>query len=1780
MAHLAELFSQQQQQQQQQQQRQQQQRQPSYANQYTAEPATSNATASTSAAAMASPNGNRRHPSAGGDAYQIPITTPTTSTTLTAQDASAYFDLRQQMPGVTALDVAINGSGPSTGAEGVHLGDAVNDEEEEDELGELDIDDDELSTTSGKRHGALLDPHSEADWRLLEAVYVMSWRQRRHLTNGNPKHIDTRDEPYWRLRNRNRTVIGALMLCLNLSVTPPGVVKTDPCAKMITWTDPTAMEPSKVVNIIGKNLVAQFEILTSSAKFKIQVDPVIEEMKKFCLGLRRYAKDERVLFYYNGYGVPKPTPGGEIWVFNKIYTQYIPVTLVNLQSWLGNPCIYIWDAHSAGSIVATFNQLNGRDENGNSLNASPSLDGSRSDRSHSASDGASRPEKEGPQFSWKESIHLAACRPDETLPMNPDLPADMFTCCLTSPIDMVLRWFVLTNNSLPRQVDVDMVMNIPGRLQDRRSPLGELQWIFISVTDAIAWSVLPRQLFRRLFRADLAVAALMRNFLLAERLMRFYDCTPMSYPKIAETHKHPLWDTFDLTIDQCLAQLPMLIAKKNAMAEQERGGPPMDARLAAFEYKRSTFFSEQLQAFDLWLTHAGLSKRGRAQRLKRSEARAASATAGSSLSGYTFSTSFMRAPTLSGSSAQSVVDDDEPPELFAREAPLQLPIVLQVLLSQEHRVRALILFSQFFDLGPWAVELCLTLGIFPYAVKLLQSPAADLKPVLIYIWARIMAVDSTCRADLHRATGYYYFSSVLSPHGTGAVGGAPGASVYGSHGSVYPNTAAFFMPNPSEHRAMCAFVLAVYCQNFPEGQEALLLNTDAMDACLEHTDDDDFLLRQWSVLCLAEMWNEYDAAKAKAIQKDAHGKLCSMLCDISVEVRSAVLYALGTLLGASSASANGTIPPEMSGHGKDEDDPLFNRPHSASLGNMTGLDESQQRSIEIGIATAMLATKNDCSPLVRKELCIALSPIVWQFRGFLVLAAFLYYDREESMRRTRAASAALYQGSASASSVSMGPASGRSGVITAAALASAESASETRTQEREAELLRRVLSRLAMDEGITETDIADVPAFMTLFVSLLDLSVDSHPEVAAHGSTLLDYVMRAMVQSEVARVAEHSVKDFGGGVDAISRVVTPTSTKDDFWGGAGYAFGGTSSGSAAGPSSLSRSVSGSISSSSSGFFRTTPDGSATVWSGSGNRHSVEGLTSLIAQELHRPLDHVKVGDALAGLIAVDLRRYRARVSSDPNAQADSHGGGGAAGTGSGKGRAHGHHHGLGGSAGSTPMPSPSSRFSRSSTTEAESDGTSSTGGGGSGGEGRMLPLQSRIFEWFSDYFREPQMREENEEPGSVKFTLMTWKRQRNERLMADAGRLVEYATGDHKWKDTLPTLRDASTPYLLRFHPFEKHLLSCSEQDTVSIWDWEENRLVSRFNNGNPALSNITSAAFANAELDTVLLLGSADGEVRIWRNYERDYLTSGGAGPEVVSSFRALPDLIRSRKPSGLVIDWQMLTKVVLAGGDSRVIRAWDTHKELCICDIPTHTSACVSSISSDSTVGHIFVAGFGDGTVGVYDRRNPPKASLVRLWEEHQTWVQTVRLQRYGTRELVSTSMDGEVRLWDIRGRRSIAQSNISAPLKGRLSCAVVHDWAPVMAFTSQARLTKPGLLSYNVMIANLNHLDPTSKRMQVFSRSINVAGPSQHSSGTSSISGGGIFDDAAPSAYTPAMGAIDFHPHLPLLAYSAAPDRGIEFRKCEEPPPEEPEVRIPPLTPLVDESLSNGGRSGWHW
>lgn len=84
--------------------------------------------------------------------------------------------------------------------------------------------------------------------------------------------------------------------------------------------DPLQMVPQKALESIGANLQKQYERWQPKARYKQSLDPTVEEVKKLCTSLRRNAKEERVLFHYNGHGVPKPTSNGEVWVFNRVGT--------------------------------------------------------------------------------------------------------------------------------------------------------------------------------------------------------------------------------------------------------------------------------------------------------------------------------------------------------------------------------------------------------------------------------------------------------------------------------------------------------------------------------------------------------------------------------------------------------------------------------------------------------------------------------------------------------------------------------------------------------------------------------------------------------------------------------------------------------------------------------------------------------------------------------------------------------------------------------------------------------------------------------------------------------------------------------------------------------------------------------------------------------------------------------------------------------------------------------------------------------------------------------------------------------------------------------------------------------------------------------------------------------------------------------------------------------------------------------------------------------------------
>jgi regulator-associated protein of mTOR len=690
----------------------------------------------------------------------------------------------------------------------------------------------------------------------------MYYTDKKHETGGHPKgELGASTVQEWRMRDRLKTVSAVLALCLNIGVDPPDVIKTNPCAKEECWIDPTVTSQTPghtPMNQIGKALQTQYEQLSMRTRYKLLLDPTTEETRKYASTLRRNARSERVLFHYNGHGVPKPTSSGEIWVFNRNYTQYIPLSLYDLQSWIGAPSLFVYDCSDAGLIIGNFNRF--------------------AEKHQAEFEEARRRDPNVEYVDFSDCIHLAACRERESLPTNPELPADVFTSCLTDPITMAVRFFIL-QNPLPSKVTLRDAHNIPGKVSERRTPIGELNWIFTAITDTIAWNSLSKPLFKKLFRQDLMVAALFRNYLLAQRIMRVYHCNPVSHPEIPQTHDHPLWRSWDLAVELILAQLPDLQAE--ARGEKE------------YSYKHSEFFSEQLTAFEVYLSQGAVEQK----------------------------------------------------------IPEQLPIVLQVLLSQVHRLRALILLSSFLDHGPWAVNLALSIGIFPYVLKLLQSQANELKPVMVFIWARILAVDSSCQADLLKDNGYQYFINIFNPNS--------GPSIPPVLVNMILTCTGIPIQNASEHRAMCAFIISMFCKDYNQGQRASL-STELVESCLDHLKDmQNPLLRQWSCLCLSKLWIDYEEAKWVGIRCMAHERLCDLVIDPVAEVRAAMLHSLTAFLGIRDVTA-------------------------------------QVANIEESIASTVLLMTTDGNSMVRHELLIFFSTFVARYKTRFIVTAFEHFSEEKN----------------------------------------------------------------------------------------------------------------------------------------------------------------------------------------------------------------------------------------------------------------------------------------------------------------------------------------------------------------------------------------------------------------------------------------------------------------------------------------------------------------------------------------------------------------------------------------------------------------------------------------------------------------------------------------------------------------------------------------------------------------------------------------------------------------
>ncbi|KAE9155047.1 hypothetical protein PF006_g1004 [Phytophthora fragariae] len=264
---------------------------------------------------------------------------------------------------------------------------------------------------------------------------------------------------------------------------------------------------------------------------------------------------------------------------------------------------------------------------------------------------------------------------------------------------------------------------------------------------------------------------------------------------------------------------------------------------------------------------------------------------------------------------------------------------------------------------------------------------------------------------------------------------------------------------------------------------------------------------------------------------------------------------------------------------------------------------------------------------------------------------------------------------------------------------------------------------------------------------------------------------------------------------------------------------------------------------------------------------------------------------------------------------------------------------------------------------------------------------------------------------------------------------------------------DAEMTSLLLFHPYETMLLVADEKDQISLYNFEETETkVLSFGNKNPPGSRLTSLNWINEAEESLLTCGSDDGVIKIYHGLHSPHPSIDS--PKLLSAFVAVPDLVPGTRGSGLVMNWQQQAGAMYAGGNSSMLRGWDLRQEKCTVALPTQTDSCITSMASDESIPGMVVAGFGDGTLRIFDSRSRPDYSVKTIMREHASWVVQTHIYA-GRNELLTGSVTGELKFWDLRYPKNSVKS-LEAH-RSPMTALAVHDYAPIFASGSHNQFIK---------------------------------------------------------------------------------------------------------------------------
>lgn len=291
------------------------------------------------------------------------------------------------------------------------------------------------------------------------------------------------------------------------------------------------------------------------------------------------------------------------------------------------------------------------------------------------------------------------------------------------------------------------------------------------------------------------------------------------------------------------------------------------------------------------------------------------------------------------------------------------------------------------------------------------------------------------------------------------------------------------------------------------------------------------------------------------------------------------------------------------------------------------------------------------------------------------------------------------------------------------------------------------------------------------------------------------------------------------------------------------------------------------------------------------------------------------------------------------------------------------------------------------------------------------------------------------------------------------------------------------------------HLLTCADDGVVRIWDGStlaSNLAAARTRmrpSSEPAGTPAAGSARAHRDTRSMSMSTSVSAVAAAAAAADAAAPSHFFNSPPLIASFSALPELHSaafasstgvgiggasagvedaSEQWAGMSCQWlPSRAHLAVGGGRCPYIRLWDVQRQQCIASHEFNTGARhpdgssahpghVTTMSSAWPGTHIIMVGTSRGAIQVLDTRmgsgtRRDAGAVVLTLHEHKKWVVNVAQARSGAAyALISGSVAGDVRFWDLR--RTASVHALVAYSKGQMTSLALHDFAPLMATGSK--------------------------------------------------------------------------------------------------------------------------------